>query len=190
EVRGVVDAAGSFIDSSLRVWAKGAGHVDTTPFVDSSGCDGTGGLVLFAPTFERGKSIELIGAGAAAAMGHAGDHEETKPVVLIGAHLFQDGLVIRDSIERRYGAAGAPVAPTVIDEKLAPARFEFGQVGVDGLNFFSVEDGSFDVLFEVEVAPVPGGVLVGDVAEHVDVHVAGFGGTGGKKPGQLTTKGA
>ena len=88
EVRGVVGAAGSFIDSSLRIWAKGAGHVDTTPFVDSSGCDGTGGLVLFAPTFERGKSVELIGAGAAAAMGHARDHEETKPVVLIRTHVF------------------------------------------------------------------------------------------------------
>src|SRR5215204_5574903 len=98
-VRGVVGTAGSFIDSSLRVWAKGASHVDAATFVDSSGCDGFGGLVLFAPTFERGENVELIGAGAAAAMGHAGDHEKTKPVVLRRAHVFQDGLVIRDGIQ-------------------------------------------------------------------------------------------
>jgi hypothetical protein len=69
EVRGVVGTAGSFIDSSLRVWAKGAGHVDTSAFVDSTGGDGFGGLVLFEPAFERGEGVELIGACAAAAMG-------------------------------------------------------------------------------------------------------------------------
>lgn len=80
-VRGIVGTAGSFIDSSLRVWAKGTSHVDAATFVDSSGGDGFGRLVLFAPAFERGEGVELIGAGAAAAMSHAGDHEETKPVV-------------------------------------------------------------------------------------------------------------
>src|SRR5262249_33531412 len=139
-VRGVVGAAGSLIDSSLRVWAKGAGHVDAATFVDSGGGDGLGGLVLFAPAFERGEGIELIGAGAVAAMGHAGDHEESQPVVLIRAHAFQDGLVIRDGIQGGDRAAGASVAPTVIDEELAPARFEFGQVGIDGLDLFSVEE--------------------------------------------------
>src|SRR5262249_21948720 len=73
-VPGVIDTARSFMDSSLRVWAKRAGHVDTTTFVDSSGCDGFGGLVLFAPTFQRSESVELIEAGATAAVGHAGDH--------------------------------------------------------------------------------------------------------------------
>src|SRR5262249_34934635 len=86
-------------------------------------------------------------------------------------------------------AAGTSVAPTVIDEELAPARFEFGQVGVDGMDLFSVEERSFDVLFEIEGAPVPGGVLVGDVAEHVDVHAAGFGGAGGEAPAEFATEG-
>src|SRR5262245_49854921 len=89
EVRGVVGTAGSLEDSSLRVWAEGAGHVDVSAFVDSSGGDGFGGFVLFEPTFERGEGVELIGACAAAAMGHSGDHKETKPVVLIRAHEFQ-----------------------------------------------------------------------------------------------------
>ena len=94
-----------------------------------------GGLVLFAPTFERGESVELIGASAAAAMGHAGDHEESKPVVLIRAHVFQDGLVIRDGIKGGDRAAGTSVAPTVINEELSPARFDSGQVEVDGVDF-------------------------------------------------------
>src|SRR5262245_12489159 len=115
-VRGVVGSAGSLVDSSLRVGAKGAGHVDAATLVDSDGGDGIGRRVLFAPAFERGEGVELIGAGAAAAMGHAGDHEETNPVVLIRAHLFQDGLVIRDRIEGGDRAAGTSVAPTVIDE--------------------------------------------------------------------------
>ena len=45
-------------------------------------------LILFEPAFERGEGVELIGACAAAAMGHSGDHKETKPVVLIRAHAF------------------------------------------------------------------------------------------------------
>jgi hypothetical protein len=48
EVRGVV-GTGSFIDSLLRVWAKRADHVDAAVFVDFSGGDGFGGLVLFEP---------------------------------------------------------------------------------------------------------------------------------------------
>ena len=52
-----------------------------------------------------------------------------------------------------------------------------------------MEECSFDVLFEVEVAPIPSGVLIGDVAEHVDVHAAGFGGAGGQAPAEFTTKG-
>ncbi len=94
EVRSVVGTAAAFIDSLLRVWAKGASHVDDATFVNSGGGDSFWGLVMFAPTFERSELIELIGAGTTAAMGHAGDHEKTKPVVLIRAHLFQDGLVI------------------------------------------------------------------------------------------------
>ncbi len=119
--RSVVGTAGSFIDRSLRVWAKRASHVDAATFVDSSGRDGFGRLVLFAPAFEPGEGVELIGAGAAAAVGHAGDHQETKPVLLIRAHLFQDGLVIRDGIESGDRAAGTSVAPPVIEEELAPA---------------------------------------------------------------------
>src|SRR5262245_22187043 len=103
------------MDSSLRVWAKGAGHVDAATFVDSGGRDGFWGLVLFAPTFESGEGVELIGARAATAMRHAGDHEETKPILLIRAQAFQDGLVIGDGIQGGYRAAGTAVAPTVID---------------------------------------------------------------------------
>jgi hypothetical protein len=60
----------------------------------TSGGDELRGFVLFAPTFEGGEGVELIGASAAAAMRHAGDHEETKPILLIRAHVFKDGLVI------------------------------------------------------------------------------------------------
>src|ERR1700691_2896556 len=84
----VVGTPTPFIDSSLRVWAKGAGHVDDATFVDSGGGDRFWGLILFAPTFERSELIELIGAGASPAMAHPGNHKKTKPVVLVRAHVF------------------------------------------------------------------------------------------------------
>src|SRR6266851_8617657 len=123
-VPGVVGTAASFIDSPLRVWAKGASHVDDATFVDSGGGDRFWGLVLFAPAFERSQLIELIGAGSSPAMIHPGDHKKTKPVVLVRADVFQDGLVIRDGIESGDRATRTSVAPTVIHEELAPARFE------------------------------------------------------------------
>ncbi|MEO8662396.1 MAG: hypothetical protein ABI693_28295, partial [Bryobacteraceae bacterium] len=100
-------------------------------------------------------------------MGHPGDHEQAKPVVLIRAHLFQDGVVIRDGIEGGNRSAGTAIAPTVIDEELASAGLEFGEVGVDGVDYLAVEERSLDVLFQVEGVPVPSWILVGDVAEHV-----------------------
>src|SRR5207249_5575955 len=80
EVRSVVGAAAAFIDSLLRVWAKGASHVDDATFVDSGGGDRFWGLVLFAPAFECSELIELIGAGPSPALIHPGDHKKTKPV--------------------------------------------------------------------------------------------------------------
>ena len=81
EVPGVVRTARSFINCSFRVETKGASHVDAATFVDSSSGNGFGGFILLAPAFERGKSVELIGAGPAAAMGHAGDQEAAQLVV-------------------------------------------------------------------------------------------------------------
>ena len=86
------------------------------------GGDGFGGPCRFYPAFERADDVELIGAGAAAAVHHAGDHEETIPVVLIRAHVFED-----DSNKRMvFGGdgAGTSVVPTVIHEELAAAGLE------------------------------------------------------------------
>jgi hypothetical protein len=174
-VRSVVGTAATFIDSLLRVWAKGASHVDDATFVDSGGGDRFWGLVLFAPAFERSQLIELIGAGPSPAMIHPGDHKKTKPVVLVRAHVFQDRLVIRDGIQGGDRAVGTSVAPTVIHEELAPACFEFRQVRVDGVDLFSVQKCSVDVLFQVEAAPILCGVLIGNIAEDVDVHGPGLG---------------
>src|SRR5206468_5383280 len=139
EVRSVVGTAAAFIDSLLRVWAKGPGHIDDATFVDSGGGDRFWGLVLFAPAFERSQLIELIGAGPSPAMIHPGDHKKTKPVVLVRAHLLQDGIVIRDGIQGGDRAVGTSVAPTVIHEELAPACFEFCQIWPDGVDLFPVQ---------------------------------------------------
>ena len=189
EVRSVVGTAAAFIDSLLRVWAKGASHVDDATFVDSGGGDRFWGLVLFAPAFECSELIELIGAGPSPAMIHPGDHKKTKPVVLVRAHLLQDGIVIRDGIQGGDRAVGTSVAPTVIHEELAPACFEFCQIRADGVDLFPVQKCSVDVLFELEAAPIPSGILVANIAEDVDVHGPGLGGTGWKAPAEFSTKG-
>src|SRR5882757_1280998 len=189
KVPGVVGTASSFIDSPLRVWAKGASHVDDATFVDSAGGNRFWGLVLFAPAFERSELIELIGAGSPPAMVHAGGHRAPKPVVLVRAHVFQDRLIIRDGIQGGDRAARTSVAPTVIHEELAPACFEFLQVRVDGVDLFPVQKCSVDVLFELEAAPIPGGVLIGDIAEDVDIYGPGPGGTGRKTPAEFATEG-
>ena len=125
EVRSVVRTAATFIDSLLRVWAKGARHVDDATFVDSGGGDRLGGLALFAPAFERSELIELIGAGPSPAMIHPRHQKKKKPVVLVRAHLLQDGVVVRNSIQRGDRAVGTSIAPTVIQEEFAPVCFEF-----------------------------------------------------------------
>src|SRR5258708_25253830 len=120
---------------------------------------------------------------------HAGDHEKTKPVVLVRANEFQDGLVIRDGIQGGDRAAGTSVAPTVIHEELASASFEFRQVRVGRVDFLPVQKCSVDILFEVEFAPIPCGILIGNVAKDVDVHGSGLGGTGWKAPAEFATEG-
>ena len=72
-VRDVVDTAAAFIDSLLRVWAKGASHVDDATLVDPGGGDRFWGLVLFAPAFEHSELIKLIGAGPSPAVIHPRD---------------------------------------------------------------------------------------------------------------------
>jgi hypothetical protein len=44
-------------------------------------------------------------------VGHAGDHEETKPVHLIRVHVFQDGLLIGDRIKGGYRAGTPSLQP-------------------------------------------------------------------------------
>jgi hypothetical protein len=53
EVRSVVGTAAAVVGSLLRIWAKGASHVDDAIFVDSGGGVRFWGLVLFAPAFEH-----------------------------------------------------------------------------------------------------------------------------------------
>src|SRR5437588_1456159 len=189
EVRSVVGTAAAFINSLLRVWAKGAVHIDDATFVDSGGGDRFWGLVLFAPAFERSQLIELIGAGPSPAMIHPGDHKKTKPVVLVRPHVFQDGLVIRDGIQGGDRAVGTSVAPTVIHEELAPACFEFCQIRADGVDLFPVQKCSVDVLFELEAAPIPSGILIANISEDVDVYGPGLGGYGWKAPAEFPTEG-
>src|SRR4051794_4055039 len=132
--------------------------------------------------------MELIGAGPSPAMVHPGDHKKTKPVVLVRAHAFQDGLVIRDGVQGRDRAAGTAVAPTVIHEELASVCFEFRQVRVDGVDLFPVQKCSVDVPFKVEAMPIPTGVLISEITEDVDVHGPGLGGTGWKAPAEFTAE--
>ena len=189
EVRSVVRTAATFIDSLLRVWAKGARHVDDATFIDSGGGDRFGGLALFAPAFERSELIELIGAGPSPAMIHPRYQKKTKPVVLVRAHLLQDGVVVRNSIQSGDRAVGTSIAPTVIQEEFAPVCFEFRQVRVDGVDLSTVQKRPVDILLEVEAAPIPCGVLIGNIAEDVDVHGPRLRATGWKAPVAFATKG-
>ncbi len=66
---------------------------------------------------------------------------------------------------------------------------EFCQVRVDGVDLFSVQKCPVDVLFDVEIAPIPGGVLIGDIAKDIDVYGPGRGGIAWKVPAEFATEG-
>ena len=70
-----------------------------------------------------------------------------------------------------------------------PRALNFARSGLTAWISFPWQKCAFDVLFEVEGAPVPGGVLIGDVSEHVNVHAAGFARAGRDAPAEFPTKG-
>jgi hypothetical protein len=57
------------------------------------------------------------------------------------------------------------------------------------MDLFPVQKCSDDLLFEVEAAPIPSGVLIANIAEDVDVHGPRLGGTGWKAPAEFSAKG-
>src|SRR5438132_3609511 len=93
EVSGVVGAAGTPIHRRLRIRTERAGHIN--PVVENASReDHIRRDVRLPPPLEDGEHVELIGALPAAAVRHAGDHEQTQPVALIPAHFLQHAFVV------------------------------------------------------------------------------------------------
>ena len=84
-------------------------------------------------------------------------------------HAGQHARIISDSVHGRDGAAGAAVAPAVIDQQLSAARLEGREVRIHRFHETGALLGEGSVAVEIEGAPVPVGVLVGDVAEDAQV---------------------
>ena len=78
----------------------------------------------------RGHVVDLVRAGAAAAVLHARRHEQAHEVVLLAAHLRQHALVVVDGVAGRDRG----VVPAVVQEQLAAVRLERRQIGVDGVD--------------------------------------------------------
>jgi len=56
------------------------------------------------------------------------------------------------------------------------------------VDLFPVQKCSIYVLFELERAPIPSGVLIANVAEDIDVDGSRLGGTGWKTPAEFPSK--
>src|ERR1022692_1740537 len=102
EVGKVVDAAGSRVAGHLRIGAKrpAAHYFAVGEFV---GADGLRRLAALHPFAERPGGIELVGAGAIAAVEHAGHHEEPEEVGGAGTHPRLDSFVI---LQPHHGVQG------------------------------------------------------------------------------------
>src|SRR5712691_12826953 len=166
EVGGFVRAARACEDGSLRIRAQrpraldlAAGHTRRN--------DPIGRLALLDPLLERGDRIERVGAFTAAAMAHAGDHEQADPCRRLrgAAHRFHDAGVIVDARARSHAA----VAPSVIHEQPAAVTGEARQIGIDGVDraIVGLVCGR-KITRETERPPVPARVLEDDVLELIE----------------------
>jgi hypothetical protein len=79
EVRCVVDAAAARVTRHLGIWAESPreSYVSTR---DSTSSDGFRSIARFHPMKQRGGDAEDAGSHSAAAMEHAGHHEEPEKV--------------------------------------------------------------------------------------------------------------
>src|SRR5215472_11986951 len=80
EVCGVVGATHAVVLCDCGIGTDWPRHVDMG-FTDTRRdqlirCDSG-----FAPTFERGHPVHLVGSRATSTMGHAGNHEEPQPIL-------------------------------------------------------------------------------------------------------------
>src|SRR5262249_13733310 len=99
EVRRIVGAADALVLRKLRIRAQGPRHIYSII------SDVISGQLLrrnsrFAPSLERAYEVDLIRSRTAAAVLHAGRHEEADPVVLLRTHLPQNALVIINGVAR------------------------------------------------------------------------------------------
>src|SRR5437773_5093010 len=88
-VRGVLHVADALVIRILRIRAERARHGRRRVRGGQLGW----GYAFLTPVFHRADRVEGVRAGAAAAMRHAGDHEEAHPGVLALTHFLEDALV-------------------------------------------------------------------------------------------------
>src|SRR5215471_15559410 len=89
EISGVVCTANTLVDCYLRIRTERPRHVHTT-ISHARSQHLIGRHTRFAPPLHRSQRVELVGSRSSATMGHAGDHEEAKPVLLTRSHLGED----------------------------------------------------------------------------------------------------
>src|SRR5262249_29186762 len=93
----IVRTSHAFILRHLRILAQRPRHVDAIArYVTTQHLIGRN--AGFAPALERTHVIHLIRTGAASAVSHAGNHEETHPVVLLRTHFGKNAVVVIDSV--------------------------------------------------------------------------------------------
>jgi hypothetical protein len=100
KVRRVVGASYAFVDSGLRVCAYGTRTIDHTVGTmrrqNLVRC-----LPFLNPLFECAHRVKCVRSLSAAAMSHAGKHEQVDRITCFLAHRFQKTLVIVNGVERR-----------------------------------------------------------------------------------------
>ena len=100
------------------------------PETTAAGFDAPRGVRGLYPVDQRGSSVKNAGAYAAAAVEHAGDHEQAGEVLGVGSH-FVDYLFI---VFNAHSRVELGVGPAVVHEEFAAVATEGGEVGIVGVD--------------------------------------------------------
>src|SRR5262245_2520307 len=163
KARGVVRVALAGVGGDLGIRTERACAVDLG-ITQARRLDSLRRLAVLDPLFERGDHVEAVRSFAAAAVRHAGHHEQAIRIVdaLRSTQRLHDSRVVLHAVARR----DLRIPPAVILDQLSTAIEVWLQVRIQRVDRVRVELlGARRVLIERERPEIPRRILVDDVLE-------------------------